>query len=102
MSKAKTHKTLTFLALGMFCLAGVGDSFAASPLKVAGSIGGTVQNSIGVPQLGATVLLYNRQDHAIQRVLTNSSGKFQFAGLPPDHYKITVMLAAFSPVFKKE
>jgi hypothetical protein len=102
MSKAKTQKTLTSLALGVFCLASMGDSFAASPLKVAGAIGGTVQNSLGVPQLGATVLLYNRQDRPIQRVLTDANGKFQFMGLAPDHYSLKVTLAAFFPAFEKD
>jgi hypothetical protein len=102
MSKAKTHKTLTALAMGIFCLAGVGDSFAATPLKLSGAISGTVQNSLGVPQLGATVQLYNRQEHPIQRVLTDSSGRFQFAGLVPDHYSVRVTLAAFFPAIKKD
>jgi hypothetical protein len=102
MSKAKTQKTLTSLALGVLCLASMGDSFAASPLKVAGAIGGTVQNSLGVPQLGATVLLYNRQDRPIQRVLTDANGKFQFMGLAPDHYSLKVTLAAFFPAFEKD
>jgi hypothetical protein len=102
MSKAKTHKTLTSLAMGVFCLASVGETFAATPLKPLGAIRGTVQNSLGVPQLGATVQLYNRQERPIQRVLTDSSGRFQFAGLTPDHYSVRVMLAAFFPAIKKD
>ena len=102
MAKAKRQKTLTSLALGVFCLAGLGDSFAASPLKVAGVIGGTVQNSLGIPQLGATVQLFNRQERPVGRVLTDASGKFQFVGLAPDHYSLKVSMAAFFPAFQKD
>jgi hypothetical protein len=102
MAKAKTQKTLTSLALGVFCLAGLGNSFAASPLKVAGVIAGTVQNSLGVPQLGAAVQLFNRQERPVGRALTDSNGKFQFVGLPPDHYSVKVTMAAFFPAFQKD
>jgi Carboxypeptidase regulatory-like domain len=102
MSKAKTQKTLTFLALGVFCLADGRESFAATPIQVSGGISGTVKNSLGVPQLGAAVVLYNRQDHPVQRVLTNISGKFEFTGLLPDHYSVRVLMAAFFPAYQKD
>lgn len=101
MAKAKTQKTLTSLALGFLCLASL-DSFAATPLRPAGAIGGTVRNSLGVPQLGAAVLLYNRQDRPIERVLTDASGKFQFMGLVPDRYSVKVTMASFFPAFEKD
>jgi len=101
MAKAKSQKTLTSLALGAFFLAGLGESTAATPVKLAGVIAGTVQSS-GVPQLGATVQLYNRQERMVQRALTDSSGKFQFVGLPPDHYAVKVSMAAFFPAIEKD
>jgi len=102
MSQARSQKTLTLLALGVLCLAAPAQSFAVQPLKVAGAIGGTVRNSLGVPQLGAVVQLYNSQEHPIGRVLTDVAGHFQFAGLLPDHYSVKITLAAFSPAFKKD
>jgi hypothetical protein len=99
MAKAKTQITITSLALAVFCLASPGN--AAQPLKVAGAIGGTVQNNLGVPQLGAVVVLYNGQERPIGRVLTDSGGRFQFPGLVPDRYSVKVTLAAFSPAFKR-
>jgi hypothetical protein len=101
MSKAKTHKTLTSLLLGVSCLAGVGNTYAA-PLRFLGAISGTVQDSLGVPQLGATVMLYNRQDRALQKILTDSGGRFRFIGLVPDHYAVQVSMAAFLPALQKE
>jgi hypothetical protein len=65
-------------------------------------IAGTVQNALGTPQLGATILLFDNQQRPIQRVLSDARGKFQFAGLLPDHYFVTVVLDAFFPVLKKE
>jgi hypothetical protein len=99
MAKAKRQITLGGLALGVFCLAGAG--FAAPPMKTAGVIGGSVSNPAGVPQLGATVQLYDRQERPIQRVLTDSQGKFQFVSLPPDRYSVKVTMAAFFPAIEK-
>jgi hypothetical protein len=46
--------------------------------------------------------LYNRQERPVGRVLTDTSGKFQFVGLPPDHYSLKVTMAAFFPAFEKD
>ena len=102
MSKTLRQKTLSGLAAGLVCLAAVESGFAATPLKVAGAISGTVQNASGVPQLGAAVQLYNRQDRPLQRVLTDSNGHFQFSGLLPDHYSVRVTMAAFFPAIERD
>ena len=101
MFKAKTHMTLTSLALGMACLAVPCVSTAATPVKLSGAIDGVVRNAGGVPQLGAAVVLYNRQDRTLDRVLTDSAGNFQFLGLSPDLYSVRVTMAAFL-AFKKD
>jgi len=100
MATAKNQKTLTFLALGVLCLAGA--SFAATPLRLGGVIVGAVQSAEGVPQLGAVVQLYNRQDRPVQRVLSDATGRFEFVGLPPDHYSLKVTMAAFFPAIQKD
>jgi len=102
MAKAKRQKTLTSLVLGVFCLASLGESFAATPLQVGGIIGGTVQNSFGVPQLGAIVQLYNRQERPVQRALTDAGGRFAFVGLVSDRYSLKVTMAAFFPAIEKD
>ena len=76
--------------------------FSASPVKLSGSIAGIVSNSTGIPQMGATVLLYNRFDHLLQRSLTTDRGTFQFAALSPDVYAIRVSLASFLPALKRD
>jgi hypothetical protein len=57
---------------------------------------------MGVPQMGATVLLFNRQERVAQKALTDERGGFQFAGLIPDLYSVRVTLASFIPAFRKD
>jgi hypothetical protein len=102
MSKARTHRTLLSLALGMVCLTAPVVLPAATPARIAGAISGTVSNSIGVPQMGATVILYNRQERTLDRTLTDSKGTFLFAGLLPDVYGVRVFTAALIPAIKKD
>jgi hypothetical protein len=74
---------------------------AASLQKLSGSIVGVVVNSAGVPQMGANVLLYDRFDRLIQRILTVENGSFDFDSLPPEVYAVRVSLASFLPAVKR-
>ncbi|MGE5646616.1 MAG: carboxypeptidase-like regulatory domain-containing protein [Acidobacteriota bacterium] len=76
--------------------------YSATPVKLSGSIAGIVSNSAGIPQMGATVMLYNRFDRVLQRSLTTDKGTFQFAALAPDVYAIRVTLASFLPALKRD
>ncbi len=76
-------------------------SEASTPVKLSGSIVGVVRDASGVPQMGATVILYNRSERPIQRALTNEKGEFAFASLVPDVYAIRVTLASFLPALKR-
>jgi len=75
--------------------------FSAVPVKLSGSIVGQVTDPLGVPQMGATVLLYNRFDRVLQRVLTSDRGTFGFDSLTPDVYAVRVSLASFLPALKR-
>jgi hypothetical protein len=101
MLKAKTHKTVASLVIGAACMAL--PAFAASPLpvKLAGTIAGVVSDSGGTPQMGATVILFNRQDRPVQKIQTDDRGEFHFAGLFPEFYSVRVSLATFFPAFKR-
>jgi hypothetical protein len=68
---------------------------------MAGAITGFVTDAAGVPQMGAAVLLFNRQERQFERALTDERGAFRFLGLNPDIYSIKVTLAAFVPAMKK-
>jgi hypothetical protein len=98
---AKTHSTSIWLALGVACLAAPSLSHAATPVKLSGSIAGIVSDASGIPQMGATVLLYNKQERMFQKVLTDDKGAFRFIALFPDIYSVRVTFATFVPALRK-
>jgi hypothetical protein len=86
---------------GVLCLA-VSPAFPAPiPLKLSGAIAGIVTDGVGIPQMGASVILYNRQERIFEKALTDESGTFKFVGLFPDLYSVKVTLATFVPALKK-
>src|SRR5450432_2556506 len=102
MLEARTHRTLVSLVLaGAVYLAGSGLGQAATPLRMSGAITGFVTDAGGVPQMGAAVILFNRQERQFERALTDDRGAFKFLGLTPDLYSIRVTLTTFVPATKK-
>ena len=93
-----TQQAIAGAFFGLFCLAT--PASAISPLRLSGSISGIVTDGAGVPQMGAAVLLYNRNERLFQRALTSPEGAFSFDGLNPDVYSIRVTLASFIPALK--
>jgi hypothetical protein len=77
-------------------------AFAATEAPLSGSIAGVVRNSSGVPQMGATVFLFNRSERLLGRVMTNDRGLFGFGLLTPDLYSVRVSLASFVPAMKQK
>jgi Carboxypeptidase regulatory-like domain len=98
----RKRNTLPLLLAGWVCLGLPPSLKAVSPAAVSlsGGIEGLVTDASGAPQMGATVLLYNRQERLEQRALTNDRGSFAFASLAPDLYSIRVTLASFLPAVK--
>jgi len=96
----KAHKTVAGLLSGAILFALPMVSEATSLPKLSGEISGMVTDTAGIPQMGATVLLFNRQSRLFQRALTNERGTFAFAGLLPDLYSIRVSLASFVPAIR--
>ena len=76
-------------------------AYPATEAPLSGSISGVVRNSSGVPQMGATVFLFNRSERLLGRVLTNERGLFGFGLLTPDLYSVRVSLASFVPAVKQ-
>lgn len=68
--------------------------------RLHGSIVGYVSDSSGAAQMGATVLLVNRQDRIMLRAMTNERGAFGFDYLPPDSYTVRVSQTSFAPARK--
>jgi Carboxypeptidase regulatory-like domain len=75
---------------------------AAVPAILSGSLAGVVRDPVGVPQMGASVSLFNRYERLIQRTLTNERGLFGFEALPPDLYSVRIRLASFVPAMKQK
>jgi hypothetical protein len=84
---------------GIFLSAG-----AALPATdtLSGSIAGVVRNSSGVPQMGASVFLFNRSERLMTSALTNERGIFGFGFLTPDVYSVRVSLTSFVPAVKQK
>lgn len=62
MLRTTSQTAVASLVLGVACLAAPQAAFAVSPMRLSGAISGLVTDSTGVPQMGAAVLLFNRQD----------------------------------------
>jgi hypothetical protein len=96
----RTHISVSSVVLGLVCLAAAGPVSGAVSVSLSGAIAGSVTNGDGVPQMGALVMLFNRQDGLSQKAFTDEKGAFTFAGLLPDIYSIRVTLASFVPAIK--
>src|ERR1700737_5250879 len=75
-------------------------AFSANPTRLSGSIAGIVRDPAGIPQMGATVLLFNKYERLLQRALTNERGAFGFETLSPDLYAVRISLASFMPAMR--
>jgi len=80
------------LVLGA-CLAQAADL----SLPVTGNLLGSVADAGGIPQMGATVLLFNKYERLMAKTITSPDGRFAFAALPADVYSVHVSLASFLP-----
>ena len=94
------HKTVAGVVSSLMLLSLPAISRAATVPKLSGEIAGMVTDTSGIPQMGATVLLYNRQERLYQRALTNDRGTFIFASLLPDLYSVRVSLSSFVPAIR--
>ncbi|MBN8730242.1 MAG: TonB-dependent receptor [Acidobacteria bacterium] len=74
---------------------------AVEPGVLAGTLAGLVSNTTGVPQMGATVLLFNRFDRLVARAVTTDRGNFEFFAIPADTYSLRVQLASYVPAVKR-
>ncbi len=92
--------------LAVIAIAGLFQSavaaFPATDTPLSGSIAGVVRNSSGVPQMGASVFLFNRSERLMKSALTNDRGVFGFGLLAPDVYSVRVSLTSFLPAVKQK
>jgi hypothetical protein len=100
MRSTRAHISVASVVLGFACFAAPGPVVGASSIGLSGAISGFVTDGAGVPQMGAAVMLFNRQDRLFEKVFTDEKGLFSFTGLIPDTYSIRVTLASFVPAIK--
>jgi hypothetical protein len=96
-------RILGSLVLAGTCLAvGVTPSLAQGLRAVSGKIAGVVNDTAGVPQLGATVeLIREAAATAPLDFLTNTQGVFRGERLAPGFYTVRVTLAGFLPTLEQ-
>jgi len=79
-----------------------GEHSAALVNQFIGSLVGFVGDKSGVPQMGASILLYNQNSTLARRTVTNEKGAFGFDGLAPGLYSVRVSMASFVPALKQD
>ncbi len=90
-----------FTAFGI--LASLGSLQGADlSLLVTGDLLGTVVDSSGTPQMGASVQVFNKYQRLIARSFTDPAGRFAFTGLAADLYSVRVSLASFLPAARSQ
>jgi len=62
-----------------------------------GELLGRVSDSSGIPQMGATVMLFDRYQHLIRKTFTNMEGRFGFPDLAPDTYSVHISVPRLFP-----
>ena len=102
MVTKKAYNTAACMLAGVLCMLVPGAAHAAEAVKLSGSIAGVVNDSRGVPQMGATVTVYNHQARQVGKVLSDQDGQFRLAGLFPSMYSLRVTLASFVPAIRKD
>jgi hypothetical protein len=74
----------------------------ATTIRFSGALSGLVTDTGGKPRPGASVSLFNQQEHLLQRAYTDLAGNFSFSELLPDSYVVQVSLASFVPTTRNK
>lgn len=100
---ARTVSVVSLSAAALLSLAVLtpGPLQAGAPVRFAGAVSGLVMDSVGKPQAGASVSLFNQQERLLQRAYTDLSGNFSFGDLLPDLYSVQVSFASFVPASRE-
>ncbi len=89
-------KLASFLVAGMLSAA-YGIRAGDLPTPFAGNLLGSVVDALGTPQMGASVLLYDRYERLVRRTSTTADGKFGFISLTPSFYSIRIAVPSLIP-----
>ncbi len=86
----------------MVVCAGVASGAELPGGRLSGALAGRVIDAAGIPQMGAAVMLFNRYDRNIAKIITGERGLFSFEALTPDTYSVRVSLSSFMPAMKRD
>jgi len=77
-------------------------ALVSAPLHAAGpaSVGGSVRDSHGTPQIGAVVQLLSPGLAVLATAYTDESGHYRFASIAPGRYAVKAMAASFLPALR--
>jgi Carboxypeptidase regulatory-like domain len=89
-------KFTSVIAAGLLAVV-TGSSAGDLPTFFAGGLVGSVIDSLGTPQMGATVQLFDRYQRLVRKSMTSGDGRFGFAGLMPEVYSVRVAVPSFLP-----
>ena len=96
------NNLLSGITLASALLVCAGRGFSADlSLPVAGNLLGSVADSAGVPQMGATVQLFNKYQHLIAKTRSDTEGHFAFLSVHVDLYYVHASLSNFLPVSRE-
>ena len=99
---ASTQRKAAIAVAVLACVAVPHLAKSADFVQRPGAISGKVTGGAGVPQMGAAVVLYDRQQRVYNRALSDERGEFRFTDLSPNVYSVRVTLAAFVPAIRKD
>lgn len=90
---------LSFVPLVAASLLAVAQTTSAGdlPTNFAGNLLGFVTDSLGTPQMGASVILYDRYERLVRRTLTAADGRFGFSSLAPSLYSVKISIPSLLP-----
>jgi hypothetical protein len=93
MQKQISKMVVRFMLIAMLCM--VAGSYGYAQSAVDGAVGGTVQDSSGLPIAGAVVVLRDNSTSKEQTVQTDDTGYFRAIHLQPSTYTVTITAGGF-------
>ncbi len=97
----KRLKFASYVAAGLL-IAAAGTSAGDLPSPFSGNLMGSVIDSLGIPQMGARVQLFDRYQRLVRKTFTAGDGRFGFAGLMPDVYSVRIAVPSFLPALRNK
>jgi hypothetical protein len=83
------------LIVGLLTVCSFGSAAAAFAQSSSAAVTGTVSDATGAKVRGANVLLTNVDTNVVRATVSNGTGDYNFVGVPPAQYALTISAPAF-------